>query len=407
MTQTTQSNIAIIGAGPAGLVSAIAFARSGITTKVIEKLEHPEIAQRFDPNRSYTIDITGHGLKALRYIDACSEFEQQMTPFKGIRLYGHRFAEAWNDKGWTGSRGDILRTLMSVIDKHYPDTIQFEFETQVDSVNVHTGCVTTSTRGIRQSRQFDFIIGADGGGSIVRQAMADQIPEFTTTHSEIPNYATMLELDQNTDELDPSYLYIMSTNPFCVAGAINGESGKDKMRWFCAVGANHEVRYQSLNEVRKYFRDSAPNLLKFASDTSLENFIKLKCYHIGRQVTCSQLYGGKAVLLGDAAAPFSPIGQGINAAMESAMIFDRCLDGVVSPEALQTTARHYNHSWLPEAQAIAWISERMVYNKLSHIVRMIVTQRFGINILSNAKKTDRSYTQVKLQADRLPIIWAW
>ena len=40
-------------------------------------------------------------------------------------------------------------------------------------------------------------------------------------------------------------------------------------------------------------------------------------YHVGQSATCSQLHGGRAVLLGDAAAPFPPIGQGVNAAMES------------------------------------------------------------------------------------------
>ncbi|MEM9952419.1 MAG: NAD(P)/FAD-dependent oxidoreductase [Chloroflexota bacterium] len=406
MTHTDKSKIAIIGGGPAGLVAAIALARRSVPTTVIETLEHPDIALRFDPNRSYTIDITGHGLKALRYIDACDEFEQQLTPFKGIRLYGSNLVEAWDDDGWTGSRGDILRALMSVINKHYANIIQFEFETRVTEVDVQTGIVTTVAQGAKQTRQFDFIIGADGGGSVVRQAISEQLPEFTTEYREIPNYATMLEFDQNTDELDPCYLYIMSQNPFCVAGAINGESGKEHVRWFCAVGSNYEVQYQSASDVRQYFQKSAPKLLKFTSDTSLTNFTHLKCYHIGRQVTCSQLHGGKAVLLGDAAAPFSPIGQGINAAMESAMVFDQCFAGTTTQE-LQLTAQNYNYSWLPEAQAIAWISERLIYNKLTHNVRMLLTRSFGINILSNAKKTELSYTQVKKQADRFPMLWAW
>jgi len=406
MTQTTNTKIAIIGGGPAGLVSAIAFARRGIQTTVIEKLEHPETALRFDPNRSYTIDITGHGLKALRYIDACGEFENQMSPFNGIRLYGTSLIEPWDEDGWTGSRGDILRALMTTIDKQYADCIQLEFETQVDDVDVYSGTVTTTTHNTSQTRQFDFIIGADGGGSVVRQAMEDQINNFTTTYREIPNYATMLELDQNTDELDPSYLYIMSVKPFCVAGAINGESGKDTARWFCAVGSNNETHYNSVDDARQFFQNHAPNLLKFASEDSLKTFTQLTCYHIGRQITCSQLYGGKVVLLGDAATPFSPIGQGINAAMESAMVLDQCITSD-NPQDLLASAKQYNEVWLPEAKAIAWISERMVYNKLSHNLRMVITQQLGINILSNAKKTEVPYSAVKKQADKLPMLWAW
>jgi thioredoxin reductase len=51
--------IALVGGGPAALVAAIALARRGIRTSVFERDTHPEIAPRFNPDRSYTIDISG------------------------------------------------------------------------------------------------------------------------------------------------------------------------------------------------------------------------------------------------------------------------------------------------------------------------------------------------------------
>ena len=53
------ANIAIVGAGPAALVLSIALARRGIRTTVFERDAHPEVAPRFNPDRSYTIDISG------------------------------------------------------------------------------------------------------------------------------------------------------------------------------------------------------------------------------------------------------------------------------------------------------------------------------------------------------------
>ena len=82
------NSIAIVGGGPAGLVTAIALARRGIRTTVFDRDAHPEVAPRFNPDRSYTIDITGHGLRALRYIDATSYFDARMLPFKGIQYRG-------------------------------------------------------------------------------------------------------------------------------------------------------------------------------------------------------------------------------------------------------------------------------------------------------------------------------
>lgn len=60
------ANIAFVGGGPASLVAATALARRGVRTTVFERDEHPEVAPRFNPDRSYTIDISGHGYRALR-----------------------------------------------------------------------------------------------------------------------------------------------------------------------------------------------------------------------------------------------------------------------------------------------------------------------------------------------------
>ena len=66
-TESGIGRIAIVGGGPACLVAAIALARRGISTTVLERDAHPELAPRFSPDRSYTIDITGHGLRALQF----------------------------------------------------------------------------------------------------------------------------------------------------------------------------------------------------------------------------------------------------------------------------------------------------------------------------------------------------
>src|SRR5215210_8388972 len=99
------ARIAIVGSGPASLVLAIALARRGVRTTVFERDVHPEAAPRFNPDRSYTIDISGHGLLTLRHIDACPYFDDRLIRFKGLKLTGGA-TEELTLQGWTGSRGD-------------------------------------------------------------------------------------------------------------------------------------------------------------------------------------------------------------------------------------------------------------------------------------------------------------
>src|SRR4029450_384893 len=137
-TESSIGRIAIVGGGPAGLVAAIALARRGIPTTVLERDAHPELAPRFNPDRSYTIDITGHGLRALRHIDATSYFDARLMPFRGLQYEDH-VVEDWTEPGWTGSPGAILRVLTALVTDADDDLVHIEFGCKVSDVDVHAG----------------------------------------------------------------------------------------------------------------------------------------------------------------------------------------------------------------------------------------------------------------------------
>jgi kynurenine 3-monooxygenase len=396
-------NIAIVGGGPAGLVAAIALARRRIRPTVFERDVHPERAPRFNPDRSYTIDITGHGLRALRHIDATAYFDARMLPFNGIQYKG-RLVQEWGDPGWTGSRGDILRALTAVIADRHAGDVDLECECRVDAVDVHAGTVTVEpSGGERQTRSFDLIIGADGAGSVVRRAMQDQVDGFAVERHSIPNYVTMIELDRVGDALDKTCLHALSIRHFYVAGAINGDEGPDAPRWFCAIGADHELPFSSAAEAREHFATHCPEILELASEEAIAAFAERPSYHVGQTLTCSQLHGGKAVLLGDAGAPFPPIGQGLNAAMESAMVLDDLI-GEAGTDLAETPAR-YGAAWKPEADAVSWISQQTLFENGLNTLRSVATMAIGRNVVDQAKSADLPYSEVRRKARALGWLW--
>ena len=377
---------------------------------VFERDAHPELAPRFNPDRSYTIDISGHGLRALRHIDACSYFDDRLIQFKGLKIPGGA-TEEWTLPGWTGSRGDILRALMALAGEKYQELVRFEFECRVNAVDVQTGAVTYASQSggemAESTKQFDFIIGGDGAGSIVRNTMLQQIPGFSVETESFPNYCTMIELDRVGDQLDKNYLHGLSIRPFCVAGAIKGDQGPGTSRWFCAVGTKAKQEFSSAEEARSFFHERIPRVLDLTSEEKVAAFAQRTCYHIGQTLTCSQLHGGKAVLLGDAAAAFPPIGQGVNAAMESAMILDLCIGETGhSPTDLLDAARRYNTRWKPEADAVSWMSVKSLFENRFHMLRASITTKLGLSIFGQAKSADIPYSQVRRKAERLWPLWA-
>jgi 2-polyprenyl-6-methoxyphenol hydroxylase-like FAD-dependent oxidoreductase len=354
--------IGIVGGGPAGMVAAIALARRGVPTTVFERDAHPELAPRYHPDRSYTIDITGHGLRALRHIDATAYFDERLLPFRGIRD-GDVLVEDWSEPGWTGSRGDITRALAAVVADRHADLVGVEYGCRVTDVDVERGRVTWTPPGTDPvSREFDLVVGADGAGSLVRAAMQRQVPGFAVAHRSMPNYLTMVALDRLTDQLDETYLHTLATSPFCLAGAIAGDEESDGPRWFCAIGTRSRLSFVSTVEARSWLRRHVPRVLDLASPAAVGAFAGRTCHHIGRKLTCSRLDGGRSVLLGDAAGPFPPIGQGVNAAMEAAAVLDECLGRAdPGPDGLRAAAGRYASRWKPELDAVSWASEKMLF----------------------------------------------
>ena len=387
------TDIAIIGGGPGGLTAGIALARRGVRSTVFERDCHPDRMPRFNPDRSYPIDITGHGLRAVRHIDAVAHFDAQMIPFRGIRQ-GRRLIDPWAEPGWIGSRGDIMRALMSVVEERHSDLIDFVYGSDVRTLDVHAGEVA--------GRRFDLVVGADGAGSAVRAAMQEQVEGFTVEASAVPNYGLLLELDRVGEELDKHYLNGLAVNPLILAAVVLDESQPDGVRWVCVIGVNKPISFTSPDQATRWLRRNCPRVFELTSEQAIAEFSRREYVHLGHGLTCSRLHGGRAVLLGDAAAAFPPVGQGGNAALESAIVLDQCL----AAGPVDTVGARFEATWKPEADAVSWIGGQVRYQNPWMFVRMIIAAAFGVNIASQAKSSTRSYAQVQRAARRLGPIWA-
>jgi len=391
-------SVAIIGAGPAGLTLAAALSqRGGYSVTIFEQANTHFVAPEYNANRSYTIDITGHGAKAIAHIGAVAHFDRNMMRFKGLKpVCINNSLDRVEGDAWTGSRGTICQTLQQLItESSGSETVTFKFNTTAEVSDIEHGEVTaTTTLGAVEVSMFDLVVGADGGGSRMR-ALFTQQTDVSMRSINLDNYSIMLPFDQGTEELDPEVLYLLSLNPLCVAGAVNGKNGKTDPLWFCQVGfkglkAATKIKAMTLKELKKYI--GTESVLRYCSDKELIAFQAREPQSTGKGKVMSTWTQGRCVILGDAAAPFPPIGQGVNAAMEGAMVLDRSL--ALNSDVKDAIAAFEAH-WKPQTNAMTKITE--INDPLSFtpvsILKMFILDKLGAQSFANSKKGDMSYVE--------------
>ena len=224
-------NIAIIGAGPGGLTLALCLSNHvNINITIFEKDEDHRIKSTFNPSRSYTIDITGHGSKVIHYLKMNEKFDQCLFKFKGVRIpFLTPMVEMPYDDGdgWTGSRGDICKVLLEeLLERNH--NVNILFKTKATVLDINEGKLQYEDNADHKiiEEQFDFIVAADGAGSEVRDLM-EKSAYITVDRSDVKASCRMIEFDQNTNDLYPNYLYVISSPPHpAIVGAINGPLGK-------------------------------------------------------------------------------------------------------------------------------------------------------------------------------------
>uniref|UniRef100_UPI00404AEB7F FAD-dependent oxidoreductase n=1 Tax=Cyanobium sp. TaxID=2164130 RepID=UPI00404AEB7F len=410
----TPLKIAIIGAGPAGLTCGLALARRGIDITIAERGDNHLEAATYNPNRSYTIDITGHGKKAADHVGATKRFDQELIRFRGIkyalpawtnRAPNKTMTEAYLGQGWTGSRGDICRALQTELNQVKLPNTRLLFSTEAHLTDASKGILflESSDNKISHEETFDMIIGCDGGGSATRSSLQQLDPSFSVSSMDLGNHSIMLHLDQHLDELNPEYLYVHAVRPVAaITGAVNGPNGPKDPRWFCQLGFSGFRSFSSTDEAEKFLLQTQPLLLRYASPARIAEFSQRDCLATGKSKRCSSLVSGRVVLLGDAGAPVPPIGQGVNAAMESAMVLDQCLalaqEQGSGPDAIVAQAQaHFLARWTPEADALREIALTVDLSKSYTSKRLLLASVLGYSGVANAKKEELSYQEAWIQ----------
>jgi 2-polyprenyl-6-methoxyphenol hydroxylase-like FAD-dependent oxidoreductase len=168
--------VLVVGAGPTGLVAALALAKGGVTCRIVERRTAPSELSR-------AVGIMPVTIQTLRNLGAAKVIEAEAMPIRKVHLArsGRPLMQLDNTAPQYAAQTMLglpqNRTEEVLRDALAEKGVQVEYGLSVmdirstnDSADVEFSDGTT--------QRFDWVIGADGIGSTVRQSLGIAYPGF-------------------------------------------------------------------------------------------------------------------------------------------------------------------------------------------------------------------------------------
>lgn len=316
--------IHIIGAGLAGALLAILLVRRGHSVRVFEKRPDPR-RSGYEGGRSINLALAYRGLNVLRQAGLDAAVMPQTVMMRGRMVHeaggGENFLRYGKDDSeviWSIHRG---RLNLALIDAAEAAGVQIEFDARIRDIDLDAGCFTLEEETGARVERFERLIGADGAGSAVRQAMVSAGSVNARTEA-LGHHYKELEIPPAADGgflLDGNSLHIWPRGGFMCIALPNTEHTFTVTLFLPAEGDPGFEGIRDPQDARAFFCEQFPDALALIADFG-QDWVR------NPQSPLSTLYLDRwhhrdtAVLIGDAAHAMVPFhGQGMNCAFEDCL----------------------------------------------------------------------------------------
>ncbi len=320
MGETSSSpvfDVAVVGAGLAGLAAALGFARAGFKVASVGRLERP------GPGR--TVALLGQTLDYLESLGVLAAVEAQAAPLRKLRIVDDtgsllaarpvefRASEIGRDVfGWNIENAllaPILAAALGNTPRFEADVIGFDFADAAAGLMLDDGRVLSAR----------LVVGADGRGSPARKAAG-----IDMTLRRFDQTALTLCLSHSRPHDDASTEFHTREGPFTLAPLppAAGVPHRSALVWLLREAS--AARLGALDDLAlaAEIRRRSHALLGDVEIEGGRGFFPMTIQRVAR------LTGRRLALIGDAAHVFPPIGaQGLNLGLRDAAAIVAAAEG--------------------------------------------------------------------------------
>jgi kynurenine 3-monooxygenase len=320
---TTRNTIAIVGAGLVGALLATLLAQRGFSVAVFERRPDPR-KYGFIGGRSINLALAERGWHGLRVAGLQERIGKIAVMMRGRMVHhldGHtellRYGRDDSEVIWSVSRGALN---MALLDAAEAAGACLHFGRSLHSVNWETSTLYFGAEDSRTTHVANVVIGADGAGSALRDAMNAYI-DLGERFEPLDHGYKELEIPSRGGNfaMEPNALHIWPRgNYMCIA--LPNSEGSFTVTLFLPNQGNPSFETLITSEdaqelFARDFADALPLIPELRTDFATNPTGMLGTLYLDRWHLDS-----RALLIGDAAHAIVPFhGQGMNCGFEDAV----------------------------------------------------------------------------------------
>jgi p-hydroxybenzoate 3-monooxygenase len=357
MTTTVRTRVAIVGAGPAGLILSHLLADAGIESIVLDRRTREEIES------TVRAGILEHGTaELLRRIDPDTRVDTVGTRHDGIELRfgdeGHRidFPALVGRSVWLFPQHEVLKDLLALRLRAEQDVRFSTTVTRVeDADGEHPRVVAQDAGGRPLQIEADFVVGADGSRSVVRAAVSGSSGGGSNGGGYFREYpfawfGILCEAPPSSGEL----IYSNSDQGFALISQRNPEV--QRMYFQCDPDADASAL--SEEAIWRTLQARVPGTTLHEGPIFQRDVLRFRSF------VAQELRAGRVALVGDAAHTVPPTGaKGMNLAIADVVLLAEALRALLAEgdERLIDSYAEDALSRIWKAQHFSWWMTSMLH----------------------------------------------